>query len=243
MGIICIGLDLETSGLEAAKDRIIEIEAVTWICETKMPMQILSKLVDPYMENEEFVLPAEITELTGITTEALGNYGVYEKDALAELNDMAGYANYFVGHNGNIFDRPFLEEAYKRNSMEMPDLPWIDTITDIKFDKSIKTRNLKHLAAEHNFLPGFSHRAVFDVLTMLKILSMYDIKEVIARASEPTLYVQALVDFANNQKAKDHQFRWHAPSKAWWRSYKSSDLREVEGSFDFKTRMLTGPLE
>ena len=127
--------------------------------------------------------------------------------------------------------------------MEIPDLPWIDTITDIKFDKSIKTRNLKHLAAEHNFLPGFSHRAVFDVLTMLKILSMYEIDEVIARASEPTLYVQALVDFKNNQKAKDHQFRWHAPSKAWWRSYKASDLREVEGSFDFKTRMLTGPLE
>ena len=238
-----LGIDIESSGLEPKADRIIELGVVLFDWDTKMPMAMLSELVDPKMENEEFRLPEEITALTGITEAALEELGGFEKDVLAKLDAMAATAHFYVGHNANVFDRLFLEEAYRRNGMTLAEKPWIDTLTDIKFSESIKTRNLKHLAAEHNFLPGFSHRAVFDVLTMLKILGQYDLDAVIARAAEPMVYVQAMVDFANNQKAKDFSFRWNPDSKRWWKGMKQSDFEAEKSLWQFTSRLLDGPLE
>ena len=77
---ILLGIDVETSGLEPKVDRIIELGACTFDWDTKMPMQILSELIDPKMENDEFKLPEEITKITGITDEALGRYGGFERD-------------------------------------------------------------------------------------------------------------------------------------------------------------------
>ena len=244
---ILLGIDVESSGLESKVDRIIELGAVTWDSDTNMPMQILSELIDPAMDmtpsSDRFQLPEEITAITGITSEALSNYGVYERDVLLRLDEMIHHADYYVAHNANLFDRLFVQEAYNRHSMILVEKPWIDTITDIRFPDAIKTRNLKHLAAEHNFLPGFSHRAVFDVLTMLKILSQYDLDAVIARAAEPTLFVQALVTFDQKEMAKELGFHWFAPDKIWWRSMKSSDFEAMKPTCGFQTRLLAGPLE
>lgn len=243
MGIVLIGLDLETSGLEPKADRLIEIGAVVYDWDTKMPMQILSELIDPKMENDEFKLPEEITKITGITEEALGKYGGFEPDVLTRFDMMIQFADYFVAHNGNLFDRPFLEEAYRRNQMVLAEKPWIDTIQDIRFPDTIKARNLHHLGADHMTLNPFRHRAVFDVLTMFKVLECYDINAVIARSQEPTLFVQAVVSFAENQKAKDYSFRWSAGPKMWWKAMKLSDFEAMKDVCGFPTKMLAGPLE
>lgn len=239
-----LGLDLETSGVEPKADRIIEVGCVLYDWDAKMPMQLLSELVDPAMETPEWQLPQEITEITGITLSALDKYGRYEKDVLAQVNDMAQNADYAVAHFGNDFDKPFLMEAYQRNKMNVFEVRgWLDSSVDVKYPERIKTRNLKHLAAEHGFLNPFSHRAAFDVLTMFSIMGCYDLDTIIARSLEPMVYVQAIVSYAENQKAKDFQFRWCPSEKAWWKSYKLSDFEEVRAKFDFQTRMLAGPLE
>jgi DNA polymerase-3 subunit epsilon len=243
MGIVLIGLDLETSGLEPKADRLIEIGAVVYDWDTKMPMQILSELIDPKMENDEFKLPEEITKITGITEDALGKYGGFERDVLVKLDSMIQFADYFVAHNGNLFDRPFLEEAYRRNQMVLVEKPWVDTISDIKFPEEIKARNLHHLGADHMTLNPFRHRAVFDVLTMFKVLECYDLNAVIARSQEPTLFVQAVVSFAENQKAKDFSFRWNPEQKKWWKGMKQSDFEAEKSLWQFTSRLLDGPLE
>ena len=243
MGIVLLGLDLETSGLDPKEDRLIELGAVTYDWDTKMPMQVLSELIDPKMENDEFKLPEEITKITGITEEALGKYGGFEADVLTRFDMMIQFADYFVAHNGNLFDRQFLEEAYRRNGMTLADKPWIDTIQDIRFPEGIKTRNLHHLGADHSTLNPFRHRAVFDVLTMFKVLECYDLNAVIARSQEPTLFVQAIVSFDEKEKAKELGFRWFAPEKVWWRSLKSSDFEAMKDTCGFQTRLLDGPLE
>lgn len=238
-----LGIDIESSGLEPKADRIIELGVVLLDWDTKMPMAMLSELVDPKMENEEFKLPEEITALTGITEAALEEFGGFEKDVLAKLDAMAATADFYVGHNANVFDRLFLEEAYRRNGMTLAEKPWIDTLTDVRFPETIKTRNLNYLAADHQTINPFRHRAVFDVLTMFKVMGFYDLNEIIARAAEPTLYVQAVVSFDEKEKAKELGFRWFAPDKIWWRSWKSSDYEAVKDTCGFKTRLLAGPLE
>lgn len=239
-----LGIDLETSGVEPKADRIIEVGCVLFDWDKKMPMRMLSELVDPAMDDPEWQLPSEITDITGITLSALDKYGRYEKDVLAQVNYMAADADYAVAHFGNDFDKPFMEAAYARNGMEIFQVRgWLDTSVDVKYPERIKTRNLRHLAAEHNFLNPFSHRAVFDVLTMLNVMGNYDLDAIIARSLEPTLYVQALVSFDEKEKAKELGFRWHGPSKTWWRSYKQSDFEAMRSTCGFQTRMLTGPLE
>jgi DNA polymerase III epsilon subunit-like protein len=242
MGIVLCGMDLETSGLLPETDRIIEVGACVYEWDTKMPMQILSELVDPCMDNGDFVLPPEITAITGITDVALGRYGAFEKDVLHRLTQMATLSQYYVAHNAE-FDRGFIEAAYRRHGMTMVELPWLDSMSDVRFPESIKTRNLKHLAAEHNFLPGFSHRSLFDVMTMLKIMESYDLEAIIARSKEPMVYVQANVTFSDNQKAKDFKFRWAPKQKIWWKQMKASDLEEEKAGYQFKATYLDAPPE
>ena len=240
--ILC-GLDVETSGLDPAKDRIVEIGAVTFDWDTKMPMQILSELVDPTMEDSEWKLPEEITGITGITFDALGKYGGFERDVLVKLESMIQFSDYYVAHNGNAFDRLFMEAAYGRHSMTMLDRPWLDTIIDIKYPESIKTRNLHHLGADHMTLNPFRHRAVFDVLTMFKVMECYDLDAIIARSKEPVLYVQALVSFEEKELAKERGYHWCAPKKILWRSWKSSDFEADKLECGFRTQFLNGAPE
>jgi DNA polymerase III subunit epsilon len=238
--MLLLGIDLETSGLDYTKDRIVEIGAVLFDWDTKTPVQLMSELIDPTMDlgGHEFPLAEEVISVTGITDQMLGKYGAHEKDVLQKLETLAQFGDYRVGHNCNMFDSLFMTEAYKRFSLVEPSLPWLDTMTDIKFPESIKTRNLKHLAAEHDFLPGFSHRAVFDVMTMFRVMSHYDLDAMIARSQEPTLYVQALVSFDEKEFAKARGYHWFAAGKIWWRSWKQSDYEADRQECGFSTRLL-----
>jgi DNA polymerase-3 subunit epsilon len=148
-----------------------------------------------------------------------------------------------MAHNGTTFDKPFCVAAYSRVGRVIPNKPWLDTRTDIKYPEHITTRNLRHLASEHSFLNPFAHRAVFDVLTMLKVASHYDIQAIVSRASEPTVYVQALVSFDDRDKAKARGYLWCGPKRIWWRGFKQSEYAAEKGSCGFQTTVLPGSPE
>lgn len=228
-----VGVDFETTGLDPKADRIIECGAVLYDWDTKMPLQLLSDFVLP-----ERPIPEEITKLTGITDELVDANGASEREVLTDFTCMLLSADYVMAHFGNDFDRLFFKEACIRLGWDVPEGQWIDSANDIKYPESIKTRNLRHLAAEHNFLNSFSHRAVFDVLTMLKVASNYNIEEIIARSKEPTLYVQAVVSFDEKEFAKERGYRWCAAKKIWWKQLKQSDYEAEKFEYPFRTQLL-----
>ena len=231
--MLILGLDFETTGLSAEQDRITEVGAVLWDWETSTPITLLSSLVYPGI-----AIPAEITKLTGITEEMVRDYGRPEDEVFADLRYLHGRADYVMAHNGTTFDKLFFEATLKRLAWIDTGKPWLDTKIDIKYPEQITTRNLRHLAAEHSFLNPFSHRAVFDVLTMLKVAGAYDIRDMIARAAEPTLFIQALVSFDDKEKAKARGYYWCGPRKIWWRSFKQSDYAIEKDACGFPTRTL-----
>ena len=235
--LVC-GIDFESTGLEPVADRITEIGAALVEWETLTPLKVMSTLVNP-----ERPIPEEITKITGITDEQVDLYGKSEKAAFAELHDLMSYADYAAAFNGSNFDYPFYLAACARLGVEPSGVMWLDLSSDVKYPPEIKTRNLRHLASEHNFLNPLSHRALWDVMTMLTVASRYDINGIVARAAEPTLFVQAVVSFDEKEKAKELGFRWFAPEKVWWRQMKSSDFEEIKDNCGFKTRLLAGPLE
>lgn len=243
--MILLGIDLETDGLDPKMNGILEVGAVLYDWDTKNPVKILSEFIDPdYAGNSNagYTVPAEITELTGITTDIIEKYGCFDVDVMRSLKTLADDADFYVGHNCNAFDALFLGGTWERLSMNFPQ-PWLDTSIDIKYPPLIKTRNLRHLAAEHGFLNPFPHRAVFDVLTMFKVMEHYDLDAIIARSKEPVLFVQALVSFEEKDLAKERGYHWCAPKKIWWRSWKSSDFEADKFECPFRTQLLNGAPE
>jgi DNA polymerase-3 subunit epsilon len=237
MAILC-GIDLETTGLLPAEDRITEIGAALVEWETLTPLKLMSTLVNP-----ERPIPPEITKITGITDEQVDLYGKSEKAAFAELHDLMSYADYAAAFNGSRFDQPFYLAACSRLGVEPSGIFWLDLSSDVKWPPEITTRNLRHLASEFGFCNPFAHRALFDVMTMFKTVQGLSLDAIIARAQEPMVYVQAMVDFANNQKAKDFSFRWNPDSKRWWKGMKQSDFEAEKSLWQFTSRLLDGPLE
>jgi len=169
-----LGLDLETTGIDPNKDLIIEVGAVVWDVKTQKPRALMSELV-----SIDQSVPAECSAITGITDEDLKIWGQPLNDVMLRLKQLTYECDYVVAHNGAKFDRLFLQRYYDQNPLWSFEKPWIDTLTDVPFPKQIITRKLNFLAAEHGFLNPFSHRAVFDVLTMMKVFSSYSFEEIL----------------------------------------------------------------
>jgi DNA polymerase-3 subunit epsilon len=235
-----LGVDFETTGLSWQDDRIIEVGAVLYDWQTETPLRLYSQLVNPGRP-----LPAAIVALTGITDELIATYGQNQESALYALIQLIEQSDFVMAHNGSEFDKLFFDSwiAQVENAGGSVgtgwERPWLDTRCDIVFPEAVTTRNLKFLAAEHGFLNPFAHRAVFDVLTMLKVARQYPLEAIVARSKEPTLYIQAVVSFDDKDKAKARGYFWCAPRKIWWRSIKQSDYVREQAECGFRTSLLS----
>lgn len=227
--MLILGLDLETSGLNHEKDQIIEIGAVLWDTETASPKKVFNELI--YYDTLD--LPNEVQNITGITETDLKKYGIPLSDALKTLTELVSAAEFLVGHNAVNFDALFLDQAYA--SYQMPKLkkPWIDTMTDIPYAQDIKTRKLSYLAAEHGFINPFSHRALFDVLTTLKLLSIYDIQEIVMIQQSPLVKVLAHVGYDDRDKARRLGFRWDPQQRHWFSEVKQVMIPRMDYPFEY----------
>ena len=225
--MIVLGIDLETTGFVPGTDRITELGAVLWDTQEKTPLRLFCRTVQTSVE-----LTPEIQRITGIKPHMVqAPHAIPIGQALYELHDLAEHADYYVAHNAP-FDRSFIEHAAAHFQFPLKALPWIDTITDVPYPDSISTRRLGYLAAEHGFLIPFAHRALFDVMAMLKVLSLYDFAEVVKLQASPTLTIYGRHGYENNATAKEHGFKWDAESKQWFRNIK--ECHYTEGMFPFR---------
>lgn len=155
--------DLETTGLDPEKDRIIEIaiykleaDGVTW-----QNWHTLVKPPEPISD--------EIVKITGIKNEMLDHASTWP-DIAQRVHDLLLNCD-LGGHNVRSFDIPFLENEFKRVAMA---LPWPDDYVVVD-TLEIARRQIRHtlemmwewyvmgnpeLAKNNKFSP---HRAMDDV--------------------------------------------------------------------------------
>ena len=147
-------------------------------------------------------------------------------------------ADAVIGQNIVQFDKEFLFNAAARHSMAVPDKIWIDTRTDLPL--SVETKSLPYMCADHGFLNPFPHNAVSDVLSVLKLASMYDIDQMVARAKEPNVVLRSLQAFDNNADAKKMKFTWKPDlGKRWLRVVKKSDVDIIAKTAPFNISIIT----
>lgn len=229
--LIC-GYDLETTGLSVENDRIIEVGAVLWDVEKAAPVRMVSELVYP---DQLGTISPEITKLTGITEADCISHGQGLRTIIGRTDDLFHDAEAIVAHNGHRFDFPFWRHVLAQRQLSpFPKAAvLVDTTIDVPYPDTIQTRNLVHLAAEHGFCNPFKHRAVFDVLTMLHVLSRYPIEEVLKLAKEPLVRLVAQVAYEDRDLAKVRGYHWDAEKKEWFKHFKYSQAETEERECGF----------
>jgi DNA polymerase III epsilon subunit-like protein len=122
---IIILADVETSGLDYVKDRVIQISALRCKYNPETKTLDLLETFDQYIKPELTVINKDgttsiihevepkITELTGITNEMLAEAPL-EKDVFPKIAAFIGNAPIFVAYNSN-FDRQFITNMYIRH--------------------------------------------------------------------------------------------------------------------------------
>jgi len=264
-----LGLDLEgmnvdiKKGVQVNVDRITEIGAVLWDWDQKAPLEMLSKLV---AEPDCPHITEDNTRITGITNEMVAEFGANPSVVADELANLMEKADCIMAHNGGSFIRPtdgydyqMLMAFYSRYGKVMPNKVWIDTLTDLEFPEEILThtkggKSMLVLEHAHGFINPFPHRAVTDVLAMLKIASRYDINRMALLAQSPVVELvwsrpypgyraspKEKIAFEEGKEfAKSNGFRWNPDNKEWVLKAKqvllNEGLRESLGGFDYTIR-------
>lgn len=145
--------DLETTGLSAVYDRVIELSAV------KMKD---GNVIDKFQEfiNPGFPLSEQTINLTSITDEMLSD-AKPEKDIFQMFREWYGDA-ILVGHNVT-FDVGFMNVGYKRYGLETITNPIIDTLTLARFlYPNLKSYRLNVLSKKFGISLEHHHRAIYD---------------------------------------------------------------------------------
>ena len=101
--------DLETTGLDLVKDRIIQISYI------KVYPDGHEERGDE-MVNPECVIPAEVEQLTGITNEMVKDKPTFKQLAAKLSENFTGCD--FAGFNSNHFDIPLLAEEFLRAGID-----------------------------------------------------------------------------------------------------------------------------
>jgi|GEM_PF-774486 len=251
---LILGIDLEgmnrdlvLTGVDEKTDRVIEIGAVLWDWDNLAPVKIFSELVD---EVDRLPISDEVQMITGIDDSMLekwGSKGEAIREVLANLSKLIEKADYLMAHNGPQYDIPMLSAMYKRYDMTMPDKVWIDSMTDIEFPRRISGRSMALLEHSHGFINPFPHRAVTDVLSMLKIASAYPLTRMIKMAESPKVTVAAVLKAPNwkdqkavtefnavKNKVAKSRFKWNPSKKEWTKIIHKILLDEGKVNFDFE---------
>lgn len=153
-------IDVETSGLDYQKDRIIEIGAV----KQSDVLEEYSTIVK-YNGN----LSDTIKQLTGITDEELKK-GKEEKDAIEELLQFIG-ESIIIGYNVD-FDMKFINEALKRNNYPVLINKVYDIMKYVKKEKLfLKNYKLQTVLKDYGINEQVPHRALGDAKLSLKLLN------------------------------------------------------------------------
>jgi len=217
--MLIAGVDFETTGLSPVDNRIIEVGCVLWDTERATPVQFYHDFVDP-----EEPISQEISGITNITQDMINDYSVRQEMAVLKTCDFLSRADFVLAHNAP-FDREFLQESCHRLAIAPPKKVWINSVTDVPYPEKIATRKLTHLAAEHGFVNPFAHRALTDVLTMLRLVDKYNWQEIAALAAEPNVVIKAEGGYAIKDLAKASGFYYNPDKKAWFKNIKESKLQ------------------
>lgn len=174
--------DLEMTGLNPRKDKILEIGAV------KVENGCVTEQYETFV-NPGVAIPQKVRDLTGITDEMVKD-APYIGDVIADFISFCG-EEVLVGHNV-IFDYSFLKQAAINEKLSF-EKKAVDTLKLArKFLPDLEHRTLAYLCAYYGIDRTNGHRALFDALTTKEVFERlaetYGEKDASAFEPKPLIY-------------------------------------------------------
>lgn len=215
-----IALDLETTGLNPSRDRILEIGAVR--VKNGCVEETYSTLVDCNMN-----IPAHITSLTGISNEMLEDArqrgtaaGVEE--AVKKLADFCGELP-LLGHNIR-FDYSFVKQTAVNIGIGF-EKDGIDTLRIAReFLPELPSRSLEALCGYYKIAAEEHHRAAADAVSAAKLY--HKLAEEFENAEAKAFFPQKLLYRAKKQSPAT---KFHEMSRVNAKKIKKYFMRPQKG--------------
>lgn len=156
-----IFFDTETTGLKAEKDRIIEIAAYDPVDDRSFVSLI----------NPKCPIPPEASAIHRITDEMVKDAPDFGAVAVS-FCEFCGPDAVLIAHNNDAFDRPFLEEEFKRTQTAMPGWRFIDSLKWArKYRPDLPRHALQFLREVYGIPANQAHRALDDVIVLHRVFS------------------------------------------------------------------------
>lgn len=228
LGIV---LDVETTGIDAAADEIIELAMVPFAY--TIDGQVLGTLAPFHSYRQPTTpIPAEITALTGISDEMVAGQAI-DAEAVAAFIADAGIV---IAHNAR-FDRRFVERSWSC----FADIAWGCSMAQVDWRaEGFEGSKLGYLLAGIGFFND-GHRATDDCHATIALLGATlpsgstGLDALLRCARAPSWIIHAEhAPFERKDLLKRRGYRWSGnegvPAKCWWREV-PDDGMEKERSY------------
>ena len=201
-------LDCETTSLNVDTAEIIEL-AIKVVEIGRGDWAVGHLPTRCWLEQPEFGVPEEVTELTGLTDAMVAGQKIDDDEVAAVLADV----DLIVAHNA-AYDRPIFERRF-------PSLfgrAWACSMTSIDWSRrGLEGRRLGDLLAQVGYFTN-AHRAGDDVWALMHLI--WDTQawpELLARAEKPSYRVEAVgAPYAKKDALRLGGFRWDAHRRVWF---------------------------
>lgn len=207
-------LDLETTGINASKDKIIDIGYVIFSYH-KETGEILGIEKEFSQQQDPGVpLSEKIKKLTGYKDEDLQGKQIDWSEVKADFDKV----DVIIAHNA-AFDRSFADKILTVSQ----DKIWACSMTQIAWlDKGHRSKSLENLAHDHGFFFQ-GHTALMDVKASLYLINRKDpdtsqtyFFELLSNARISSKWVIAFgASFEMRQELKDRGYMWDPGSRVW----------------------------
>ncbi|WP_296447039.1 3'-5' exonuclease [Rhodoferax sp. UBA5149] len=207
-------LDTETTGLDHARDKIIELAMLRVDVDTTTGLPVGDVLVYDELEDPGMPVSKEIQAITGISSEMVKGRHLDE----ARIATVLEGADLVIAHNAG-FDRPFCEARIPAFAQ----LPWGCSFADIDWKKEGHgSAKLEYLAMEKGWFYD-AHRAEVDCHALLAVLGeqlltskQSGLAEIIAASGKSSYRLQATgAPFEAKDLLKARSYRWNSDQKVW----------------------------
>ena len=210
-------IDLETTGLDCTKDRIIEIGLRSFKFDRRNGEIV--EVGESYndLEDPKVPLTKTVIDLTGLNDNELKGRCI-NWTLVAEIFEKADIV---IAHKAD-FERSFIDQHLPASRSKI----WACSLSQVDWTiKGFKCHKLEVLSYYHGFFVEF-HRAMQDVDALIHLLSFNDkdtskpyLIELLEAAKMPRIKILALGSpFETKDLLKGNGYQWNNQNKVWWKS-------------------------
>ena len=221
-------LDTETTGLDQAKEKIIELALLRVDVDSATGLPLGEVQVYDGLEDPGKPIPAEVVKITGITDADVRGQAL---DA-ARVAQLLEGVDVVIAHNAG-FDRPFVEARFPAFS----DVAWACSFVDIDWKGQGRgSAKLESLAQDNGWFYD-APRAEMDCHALLAVLARplplaqhTGLTHLLQAARHPSYRLSATnAPFDAKDLLKARGYRWNADQRVW--ATRLGDDAELQAEF------------